>query len=456
MGSNIFCAGFAQLSDGRILVAGGNAGAALDGTVQTRIFDWRTETWTRGKDMAAPRWYPSVAQTANGEEVIIGGGPATAEVYQTNGAIRALTSFTKAGGRLYPFLGSRPDTQLGLFGPYTTGYTINTAGNGAITATITRDAIHRDYGSFATYDIGKSLVAGGGSVTEGGAASVPTKTGTVISSGAGPTATVAATGSMSAGRRQFNATLLADGSVLATGGMTSAASSDLVDLDHPMTAAERWDPATGAWTVLASASRIRQYHSTASLLPDGRVMTGGGGICGICMTAGYLEKNVEYFTPPYLYKKDGSGELAARPVIGTAPASIGIGATVTVSTAQAASIKKVALAGLSDVTHSVNQGQRYVPVALHHGRHHADRDRPAQRRRGPARLLPAVRHCRRRCAVGRQDRAGGQGSQPADEPGQHDGQPLHRHAVVRDRHQDLRAELHLQRQQGAGADPAAG
>ena len=144
--------------------------------------------------------------------------------------------------------------------------------------------------------------------------------------------------------------------------MTSAATSGLVDLNNAATAAERWDPATGQWTVLASASRIRQYHSTAVLLPDGRVMTGGGGICGICMNVGYLEKNIEYFTPPYLYKKDGTGQLAERPVISTAPTSVGVNTNFTISSAQAASITKVALVGLSDVTHGVDQGQSYVPL----------------------------------------------------------------------------------------------
>ena len=57
-GYNIFCAGFAQLADGRVLVAGGNKNPAQDGIVQTHIFDWRTETWTRGPDMNAARWYP--------------------------------------------------------------------------------------------------------------------------------------------------------------------------------------------------------------------------------------------------------------------------------------------------------------------------------------------------------------------------------------------------------------
>jgi hypothetical protein len=361
-GTNIFCAGFAHLANGNILIAGGNANAQLAGTVRTYVFDWQTETWTRGNDMAAARWYPAVAAMANGEEVIIGGGPATAEVYQTNGALRPLSGFTRYSARAYPFMGSRPDTQLGLFGPNNTGYTVNTSGNGVITGTGTRDGINRDYGSFATYDIGKSIVVGGGNITEGGVANVPSRTAVVVNSATGLIPAVAPTGSLAAGRRQHNVTVLADGSVLATGGMTSAATSGLVDLNHAATAAERWNPATGQWTVLASASRIRQYHSTAALLPDGRVVTGGGGICGTCMSVGYLEKNVEYFTPPYLYKNDGSGQLAARPVIAAAPASIGIHTSFAISSDDAASITKVALVGLSDVTHGVDQGQRYVPL----------------------------------------------------------------------------------------------
>ncbi|MCA2219549.1 galactose oxidase-like domain-containing protein [Jidongwangia harbinensis] len=361
-GTNIFCAGFAHLANGNILIAGGNANASLAGTVRTYVFNWQTETWTRGNDMAAARWYPSVAEMANGEEVIVGGGPSTAEVYQTNGAIRSLTGFTQYGGRVYPFMGSRPDTQLGLFGPYTTAYTLNTAGNGVIRGTTTRDSINRDYGSFATYDIGKSIVVGGGSLTEGGVAKVPSRTSVVVNSTTGLVPTVTSTGSMATGRRQHNVTVLADGSVLATGGMKSTASNGLVDLNNAVTTAERWNPATGQWTVLAGASRIRQYHSTAALLPDGRVMTGGGGICGVCMDVGYLEKNIEYFTPPYLYKNDGSGQLATRPVISTAPASIGVNTNFSVTSANAASIGKVALVGLSDSTHGVDQGQRYVPL----------------------------------------------------------------------------------------------
>jgi hypothetical protein len=363
-GYNIFCAGFAHLPNGNVLVAGGNKDAGLDGIVQTHIFNWRTETWSRGPDMAAGRWYPSVAATATGELAIVGGGPATAEVYQTNGTLRSLPGFTNTtyGGRAYPFLTSRNDVLLGLIGPYDTTYTVNTSGRGAVVGTGVRDGKRRDYGSFATYDIGKSLVVGGGNLAEDGAHRVPTKTSVIVNNNSGLVPTVTATGSMSSGRRQHNTTVLADGSVLVTGGQTSSGPDGLVDLDHAVTSAELWNPATGLWTVLSSASRIRVYHSTATLLPDGRVMTGGGGICASCTTAGYLEKNIEYFSPPYLYKKDGSGQLADRPVISTAPASIPIHANFSITSAQAAKVMKVALVGLGDATHSVDQGQRYVPL----------------------------------------------------------------------------------------------
>jgi hypothetical protein len=361
-GYNIFCAGYTQLADGRLLVAGGNKDAALNGIVQTHIFDWRTETWARGPDMAAERWYPSVAALGNNEAVIVGGGPGVPEVYQTNGTLRRLTNASGYNGRSYPFLSTRPNGQVQLLGPPSRMNTINTSGTGAITAAQERDGITRGYGSFASYDIGKVLVAGGGNVTEGGQSNVPTKTAVVVDVN-GSSTTVRSTASMSVGRRQHNLTVLADGSVLATGGQSRSVDL-LVDLDNPVFAAERWDPSTETWKVLSSASRVRQYHSSATLLPDGRVLTGGGGICGSCANKGYLEKNVEYFEPPYLFKKDGSGQRATRPLIGSAPTTAMYGQTFNITSAQAGSIAKVGLVRLGAPTHSMDQGQRHVPLTF--------------------------------------------------------------------------------------------
>jgi len=156
-GANIFCAGFAHLQNGNILVAGGNADQDLNGLIQTHIFNWQTETWSRGQDMAAGRWYPAVAEMANGEEAIVGGGANTAEVYQNNGQIRQIPGFTddQYGGRSYPFMTSRPDMQLGLIGPYDFIINVITSGQGVESGTDVRDGIDRGYGSFAPYDIGR-------------------------------------------------------------------------------------------------------------------------------------------------------------------------------------------------------------------------------------------------------------------------------------------------------------
>jgi PKD repeat protein len=162
-------------------------------------------------------------------------------------------------------------------------------------------------------------------------------------------------------RRQHNMTLLADGSVLATGGMYETGDG-LINLSKAVFAAERWDPATNTWTELASASVVRQYHATTLLLPDGRVLDGGGGICGSCHAQGYLEKNMQVFTPPYLYARDGSGNLATRPSISLSQSTVALDASFTVNSPDAARIAKVGLVRLGAPTHSQDQGQRYVPL----------------------------------------------------------------------------------------------
>jgi hypothetical protein len=165
---------------------------------------------------------------------------------------------------------------------------------------------------------------------------------------------------MAFGRRQHNLTVLADGSVLATGGNSSGA--NLVDLNHGVYAAELWNPATGQWKTLAAMQVTRQYHSTALLLPDGRVLSAGGGICGTCDQVGYLAKNAEIFSPPYLFQADGTP--APRPVIDSAPSVIGYNGALDIGTASPAAITKVALIRLGAVTHSDNMEQRYVPLAF--------------------------------------------------------------------------------------------
>ena len=85
-----------------------------------------------------------------------------------------------------------------------------------------------------------------------------------------------------------------------------------------MLEADLWDPATEQWTALARMSHQRLYHSTALLLPDGRVLSvGSGQPAASGLTDDYT---AEIFSPPYLFRVDGSP--AVRPTITSAPISV--------------------------------------------------------------------------------------------------------------------------------------
>jgi hypothetical protein len=348
-GFNIFCSGLAHLFDGRMFMAGGNKDQQLNGIVQTHLFDPGTNLWSLGPNMAAGRWYPTVTPLNNGEMLITSGRVNTPEVRTLAGGLRALST-ASLSLPLYPWMDVAPNGRAFYSGPDQTLRALDTAGTGTWQALGPRDTINRDYGGHALFDVGKMLVAGGGPST---------KDARVVDLN-GATPQVSTTAPMAFGRRQHNLTVLADGTVLATGGNSSGAG--LVDLNAGVYAAEQWNPATDQWRTLAAMQITRQYHSTALLLPDGRVLSSGGGICGTCDQVHYLAKNAEIFSPPYLFQADGT--LAPRPAIDAAPASTSYGAAMEIATGNPASISKVALIRLGAVTHSVNMEQRYIPLSF--------------------------------------------------------------------------------------------
>ena len=60
----------------------------------------------------------------------------------------------------------------------------------------------------------------------------------------------------------------------------------------------------------ASSALPRTYHSSAVLVPDGRVFVGGGGLCGDC---GVNHLDAEMYSPAYLFNEDGTA--ADRPTV---------------------------------------------------------------------------------------------------------------------------------------------
>jgi hypothetical protein len=341
--TNLFCSGHSFMPDGRLLVTGGHQGADGIGEPHTNIFDFNTNTWSRGPDMNAGRWYPTTCTLGSGETVVVSGNVGSGgvgnntlpQVFQSNGTWRSLTS-AQLGLQLYPWMLLAPNGRVFNAGPDQPTLYLATSGAGAWFAGPTSNGGFRDYGSAVMYDDGKVLITGGGA---------PTNTAEVVNiSREFPAWRFV--GSMAFARRQMNATLLPDGQVLVTGGTSGGGFTNAVG---SVFAAEMWNPSSETWTTLASMTERRLYHSTAILLPDGRVMSGGGGFPA--STGGDANHTtIEYYSPPYLFK-------GARPSITSAPASAGGGQQIFVGTPDASSISKVTLVRLSSVTHAFNQSQ---------------------------------------------------------------------------------------------------
>ena len=102
----------------------------------------------------------------------------------------------------------------------------------------------------------------------------------------------------------------------------------------------------------------RNYHSVALLMTDGRVWTGGGGLCGTGCAANHMDAQI--FSPPYLFNADGT--LAVRPVITSAPSVVRNGENITVSAT--AGLAKFSAIKMSSTTHGVDSDVRFLSVSF--------------------------------------------------------------------------------------------
>jgi hypothetical protein len=235
-----------------------------------------------------------------------------------------------------------PNGKVFLAGfPQMTRY-LDVTGTGQWTTVGNRNVADRTMGSAVMYAPGKILYAGGGDP--------PTASAEVIDlNQASPSWRNVS--SMAFPRRQMNATLLADGSVLVTGGTSGPGFNDQA---NPVHAAELWDPQTESWRTLASESRTRTYHGTSVLLPSGQVLSSGSGEGGGVPFAN-SDFTAQVFSPPYLFNVDGSP--AVRPSITSAPSRLSYGQSFTVETPDAGSVTRGTLIRLSSVTHAFNMSQ---------------------------------------------------------------------------------------------------
>jgi hypothetical protein len=343
-GYNIFCAGHSPLADGRVLVAGGHIDSHV-GEQHSVLFDPLANTWTRTPDMWAGRWYPTNTTLPNGEIVVVSGEMTDSgennpipEVWQpATGTWRLLTG-ANFEIDYYPRQFLAPNGQVFIATPKAQSYWLDTTGTGSMLPGTMQLAVgRRTYGGAVMYERGKILVVGG--------ADPPTATAEVIDlNEANPT--WRATSPLDTPRRQHNTTLLPDGTVLVTGGSSGGGFNNR---SAPVYPAVNWDPKTETWTTWASNSVFRGYHSTAVLLPDGRVLVGGG--------RGKGDYTGQTFSPPYLFK-------GTRPEITSVPARAGYGGPFEVNTPNPAAIARVTLLAPGAMTHAFDQHARFLELSF--------------------------------------------------------------------------------------------
>jgi hypothetical protein len=374
------------LADGSVLVTGGNladATATSDwkGLSTVFVFDPFNETWTAQPTMRHGRWYPSQLLMGDGRTLIMSGLDETGALSKNSNA--DLELFTPAataagqgtvsviGGRgatgeppdggLYPHLFWMRGGHALVAGPQTKDSWTMTpaAGAGAPTWQDAPNLSHdRLYGSAVLLPggpDGSTRVMEIGGIVDPNPATTDTEVFDEATSSwsAGPPQHV--------GRAHANTVLLPDGSMVTVGGGIGHGSTGLYEATPEHKRVELYDPSTATWRLGAAQAQRRAYHSTALLLPDGRVLSAGDDAVEAGVPdSGPNVDDAEIYEPPYLFDADGS--LAARPQIALAPAAVPWGTRFAIHTTS--DVARAVLVAPGAVTHANDMNQRHVELSI--------------------------------------------------------------------------------------------
>lgn len=378
--ADFFCAGHVQLPDGRVLVMGGNknypvpGGHGYEGLKVSYIFDPATNSYSRTNDMNAGHWYPSATVLGNGDVLSLGGlgedssGTVSTEYWSTAqqrwlGLNEVQQTYAFWG--LYPSMVLMQDGRLFYTGSHVFGNGLPGTGSSIYnygTKTITdvpglRNKDNRDQSASVLLPPAQDqrvLTVGGGNVDSNPDANrlvdlidLKAANPTYVAGPQLPLGTNAngtpQTGAQ--GKMYLSTVILPDGTVFETGGALHNRADTVAE-------ASMFNPQTNTFTPGMATDPVgRGYHSSAALLPDGRVLAAGNN-----PGDGSFDRRISIYSPPYLFK-------GARPVINTvANPNWAYGSTqqITVNgpVASASLIRPAA------VTHSSDPNQRSVALPM--------------------------------------------------------------------------------------------
>ena len=355
---DMFCNGMVTLHDGRVLINGGNLQYdPFFGQPRNAVFDPATGLFTDIENMARGRWYPTVTTLGDGRVMTFSG---LLEAGGTNTSVEIYTAGTgwsqqyPAGWTppLYPRLHLNTDGRVFYSGSTRSSRFFNPS-NGTWSAIIatTNYSASRTYGSSVLLPLTPTngyrprvMIFGGGN---------PATATTEIIDLSAPTPVWQFGPPMSQPRIKMNATILPNGTVLATGGSINDEDALTASLN-----ADLYDPVANRFSAAGANAFPRLYHSNALLLPDATVLLMGGN-----PQRGSYQGRLEIYSPAYLF--NGNGTPALRPSItGVTAETVSYNSPFVVQTPDAADIASVVLVRPGAPTHAFDMEQRLVGLSF--------------------------------------------------------------------------------------------
>jgi Dyp-type peroxidase family len=368
---NLFCSGHAFLPDGTLFVAGGHWQDRY-GIDQACFYDWRANTWTPIDPMTHGRWYPSVTNLPDGTVLVTSGSYGSGDripnnrvpqIWDGHGWIEVEDKTLS----LYPRMILLSKGRVFVAGTDPKAFILDAMDAGTWSDARPRDLGDRQYAPALMYAPDKVIFIGGGNDRDTPNAA-PTPEIELIDFNTSMPAWIRGA-PMNFPRRQHNATLLPDGTVLVTGGTSGPGFNDLRP-GAPVHAAELWDPKANTWTLLAAEEKDRCYHSTAVLLPDATVLSAGGGEYGThdvidengnkvpAIDPRDVHKNGQVFRPPYLFR-------GPSPIIEPGPDSAEYGSEFRLQhDVSSPEVRRLTALRLGSVTHAFDSNQRLVELTF--------------------------------------------------------------------------------------------
>ena len=380
--ANIWCSGNSLLADGRVLVTGGNldysgGGQSAKGLNKVYTFNPFNETWVEQPDMPHGRWYPTQTLLPDGRTLILGGLDEIGGA-QNNKDVELFTPSAGRNGRgtlariavrgpggppdggLYPHAFLMPSGRTMITGPYPSdSWLFDRIGttNAFRWGDLPDLASPRWWGTAVIAPGGprgsRRITLIGGSPyappvpvpTPGPLATSETITEANLTWSPGP--------SMNVGRSHHNTVLLPDGSMVTVGGgFGTRPPNGQFEFDPPQTQVEIYDPKTATWRLGPAQAEGRAYHSTALLLPDGRVISAGDDLNG-----GVDGDTAEIYEPPYLFRKGKRPRIRRAPRKTTWKDEFGIRTS-------SKKVDRAVLMAPSATTHNTDMNQRHVELKV--------------------------------------------------------------------------------------------